>query len=281
MPRNRIICLMAFVSICLVQTVESRGYSSSTPLNQNAASLSAQAAQNNFHWREKLAAGSAIEINGVYGNIRAEAATGDEVEVIATKHAERNNPNEVQLSVLKHQGGVTICAVYPSNSPEQPNRCQVGDMNSHVHNNDVRVDFVVRVPSDVRLIARTVNGNIEAVSLRSSVEANAAMGNVQISTTGYARVKTITGSIIVSMGNAGWTGQLDFESVTGEITLKLPASANTEVRAESITGNISTEFPLARSQASNAHTLEGVIGSGGRKLRLKTISGPIKLLHAS
>jgi DUF4097 and DUF4098 domain-containing protein YvlB len=275
MRMNRIICLVALVGICLVQTAESHSYFS-TRLNPHAASLNARTGQNDFHWREQVAPGRAIEINGVYGNIHAEAASGNEVEVVATKHAVHSNPNEVQLQVIKHQDGVTICAVYPGG-----NQCKSGDMSSHVHNNDVRVDFTVRVPANVRLIARAVNGDIEAVSLHSNVEAYSAMGNVSISTDGYARARTITGYINASMGNAGWSGRLDFESVTGEITLKLPASTNTEVHAESITGNISTEFPLTVKGMANAQSLEGVIGSGGRRLTLKTISGPIKLMRIS
>src|SRR4051812_21526244 len=69
--------------------------------------------QNDFQWQGRIAQGSAIEIKGVNGNVRAEAATGDQVEVVATKRARRSDPESVRIQVVEHGGGVTICAVYP------------------------------------------------------------------------------------------------------------------------------------------------------------------------
>ncbi|HEX8707645.1 MAG TPA: hypothetical protein VF723_05240, partial [Pyrinomonadaceae bacterium] len=120
-----------------------------------------------FHWRGRLDRGRAIEIKGVNGNIRAEAATGDEVEVIAVKSSSGGNASQVQLKVLEHEGGVTICASYPSADPNRAHECRPGDEVQpgdqpprsiglmEFKHNDVQVSFTVRVPSQVRFIGRT------------------------------------------------------------------------------------------------------------------------------
>ena len=275
---TRIICLVAVTGICLVQAAETRSYLALP--NPSAASSPRVMAQNEFHWQGAITPGGAIEINGIFGSIRAEATSGSEVEVVAIKHAKRSNPDEVQIRMLKHDGGVTICAVYPRGDPGEPNVCEPGGGKSHTHNNDVRVDFTVRVPSGVRLIARTVDGNVEAALLDGNVEAYSVLGNIRISTAGYARAQTITGSITASLGNANWPGQIVFETITGEITLTLPARSNTELHAESITGVISTEFPLTVQASVGPRGMNGTIGNGGRRLLLKTINGDIKLLRA-
>ncbi len=277
---NLILCLIAVVSICAAQAADST-YSFLPGPNPFAVSNERDIAQNDFAWQGQILAGRALEINGIFGNIRSEATSGSQVEVVASKHARRSNPNEVQIRVLKHEGGVTICAVYPRGEPGEPNECQPGGGNSHTHNNDVRVDFTVRVPSGVRLVARTVDGDVDAASLHGEVEATSVLGNIRISTAGYARAKTVTGSITASLGNANWPGQIEFETITGEISLKLPADLNTEVHAESTTGNISTDFPLTVQGSLTRKAMNGIIGSGGRKLLLKTISGPIKLMRAT
>jgi hypothetical protein len=280
MRLNQIICLVAVTGICTVQAAEKTHNDLPGP-NPSTVSSPRAAGQNDFHWQGLVDSGLAIEINGIKGDIRAEATSGAEVEVVANKRAGRSNPDEVQIRTVKHGGGVTICAVYPRGDPGEPNDCQPGGGSSHTHNNDVRVDFTVRVPAGVRLVARTVDGDIEAASLGSAVEAWSVLGSIRISTAGYARARTITGSITASLGDANWSGQIEFETITGEISVKLPANLNTDVHAESTTGNISTEFPLTIQGSVNRQAMNGTIGNGGRKLVLKTISGPIRLLRAT
>lgn len=272
-----IICLVAVTGIFMVQAAHSH---LRLP-NPTSVSSPREIGQNDFHWQGVVAPGRAIEINGIKGNIRAEATSGSDVEVVANKHAGRSNPDEVQIRTVKHDGGVTICAVYPRGDSGEPNECVPGGGSSHTHNNDVRVDFTVRVPAGVRLIARTVDGDVEAASLDGNIEAYSVLGNIRISTAGYARARTITGSITASLGSANWPGQIEFETITGEITLKLPANSNTELHAESTTGNITTEFPLTVQGSATRQSMNGSIGNGGRKLSLKTISGPIRLLRAT
>src|SRR5213083_3602955 len=107
------------------------------------------AAQNEFHWKGPVAAGKAIEIKGVNGDVRAIAGSGD-VEVTAVKHARRSDPDDVKIEVVEDEGGVTICAVYPSDGRRE-NRCEPGE-GGHMstHDNDVKVDFTVRVPEGVK-----------------------------------------------------------------------------------------------------------------------------------
>src|SRR5205809_6334315 len=121
----------------------------------------AVAAQHEFHWKGKVAPGKAIEIKGVNGDVRASAGSGD-VEVTAGKRARRSDPDEVKIEVVQHEDGVTICAVYPSDGRRE-NTCEAGD-DGHmsVRDNDVTVDFTVRVPAGVRFRGKTVNGEVEA-----------------------------------------------------------------------------------------------------------------------
>src|SRR3954470_4654817 len=92
------------------------------PATFSVANL-AQSSTDEFHWTGRVTQGQAIEIKGINGDVRAEPSTGNEVEVTAIKLGRRSNPKEVEIRVLQHGGGVTICAVYPSNDPNRPNGC--------------------------------------------------------------------------------------------------------------------------------------------------------------
>lgn len=238
----------------------------------------AQTRQSDFRWQGKIAAGKAIEIKGINGDVRAEATSGDEVEVVADKRGRRNDPEEVTIEVIEHRDGVTICAVYPSDDSDRPNECRPGKGGRmNVRNNDVTVQFTVRVPSGVGFIGRTVNGGVEATSLSAVVEAYTVNGSVRVSTGGYARAATVNGSITATLGSASWTDTLEFTSVNGSITVDLPPGASTELRAETVNGDIETDFPITIRGRVSPRSLTGTIGQGGRELEMRTVNGSLRL----
>jgi hypothetical protein len=234
-----------------------------------------------FRWQGRVAAGAAVEIKGVNGGIDAEPASGSEVEVTAVKRARRSNPDQVEIKVIEHPGGVTICAVYPSREG-QANECKPGTggrMNTR--DNDVSVDFEVRVPAGVRFVGRTVNGGIKARQLPSDAEAYTVNGGIEIESAGVARGETVNGGIHATLGRADWQGQLTLKTVNGGIHLALPAGLNAEIKAETVNGDITTDFPLTVQGRFSKRRISGTIGTGGRQLELETVNGGIELKQKS
>jgi hypothetical protein len=71
-----------------------------------------------FRWNVRVAPGKTIEIKGLNGDIKAEPAAGSDLEVIANKKGQRSDPSMVRIQVVEHSDGVTICAIYPSDDPD-------------------------------------------------------------------------------------------------------------------------------------------------------------------
>src|SRR5216684_282736 len=155
------------------------------------ASLASTAAAQggDFHWTGKLAPGKRLEVRGVNGDVRATAATDDQITVTAHKHARRSDPDEVKIEVVPFDGGVAICAVYPTGRrAREENSCEPGDSwHSNTEDNDVRVDFTVSVPKGVEFDGQTVNGQAEAEGLT----ANVTLGTVNTE----IRAETLNGDI--------------------------------------------------------------------------------------
>jgi hypothetical protein len=236
-----------------------------------------------FRWSGRMAPGQSIEIKGINGGITAEPA-GGEAEVVANKQARRSDPNAVRIEVVQQAGGVTICAIYPSDDSQQPNTCQPGDNSSshnNVRNNDVQVNFVVRVPTGVDFTGRTVNGEITGKSLSGNVVSRTVNGSINISTSGYAQAKTVNGEISAKLGSANWRGSLEFKTVNGSVNLDLPSDLSTELKADTFNGEVSSDFPLSVLGTSSRKHVSGTIGSGGRELILKTLNGSINLRRVS
>ena len=248
----------------------------------NAAIARTSDKADEFHWSGRVAQGAAIEIKGISGDIVAEPATGDDVQVVALKKSRRSDVNSVEIKVVEHAGGVTICAVYPNDDGTNRNTCEPGGSgaNVNVRNNDVRVDFTVRVPRQVGFIARTINGEIGAASLASNVVSQTVNGSIKISTSGYAEAQTINGEISAKLGDANWPQSLTFTTLNGEIALDLPSDTNTDVKAETLNGTINSDFPLSLRSMESRRKVSGRIGAGGRTLVLKTLNGSINLHRA-
>ncbi len=234
-----------------------------------------------FRWEGKLAKGKTLEVKGINGGIEATGTSGDRVVVTAVKRGKRSQPKEVKIEVVEHGGGVTVCAVYPSPS-SKPNECVPGGGGRMgTKNNDVKVEFTVKVPDGVSFVGRTVNGGIEATSLSANAEAHTVNGSIKLATSGYGTAETVNGSIKASLGSADWTGDLEFETVNGGITVELPEGTGARVSARTVNGGIETDFPLTIMGKFGSKRISGTIGGGGRDLLLETVNGRIHLKKAS
>jgi DUF4097 and DUF4098 domain-containing protein YvlB len=240
--------------------------------------VAGDAADEKFEWRGAVAPGQTLEIKGINGPIRAELANGAEIEVQARKTARRSDSSSVRIDVVPHGGGVTICSVYP-NADDRPNECRPGrEGRMNNRDNDVNVEYLVKVPAGVRLAANTVNGGIDAIDLRSEVTAQTVNGGIKVSTTELAQAKTVNGSIEATFGRPFLTAPLNFESVNGSIHLKIPATTNADVTASTLSGGIAADFPLQiEDREDKPQRASGRIGAGGQPLTLKTVNGRVML----
>jgi hypothetical protein len=245
-----------------------------------ALALPALAAPEDFHWAGSVAKGAAVEVKGVNGGITATGTSGGQVEVTAIKKGRRSDPSEVKIEVVEHPGGVTICAVYPAVDGRE-NKCAPGSGGRmNVKNNDVNVEFQVKVPAGVRFVGRTVNGGISASGISADAEATTVNGGVEIEAGGTARATTVNGGITARLGRADWDGTLKLTTVNGGIDVAVPTGLNAELKASTVNGDIQTDFPVTMSGRISKRHVQGTIGSGGRLLEMETVNGSIELKKA-
>ncbi len=84
------------------------------------------------------------------------------------------------------------------------------------------------------------------------------------------------------MGSTAWD-DLHFSTVSGDITLSLPADVDTEVEFESLSGDFEADFDIdieSRRRRMVGSRSRGVIGEGGRRLSFNTVSGDVTLRRA-
>jgi len=129
-----------------------------------------------LHWKGSVPPGGTLEVRGLNGPVRIEAGDDDQIEVLAARRGPRAIFSAIEVKIVEHSRGVTVCAVCQGLDPPVPRRLQRRVSRAVA---SVRVDLVARVPPGVHVIASTVNDDIEVVGLASNVEAETANGRVR------------------------------------------------------------------------------------------------------
>lgn len=259
-------------------------------LAQAVPAARGQAGQEDFRWSGRVARGDQIEIRGLLGDVVAEPSSGDQVEVVGRRVG--SDADQVRIEVVEDEDGVTICTIYPRSGRSSWNHggdsCASGSSGDlDLDEDQARIHFTVRVPAGVRFTASTVDGDIRADGLRSSVDASSVSGHVHVSTTGTARASTVSGNVEATFAETDGE-EMEFASVSGNVVVRLAGNVGARVAAQTLSGNIQSDFDLEREGEDEddggfhiqiGEQATGTIGRGGPELNLSTVSGNIRLLR--
>jgi hypothetical protein len=261
--------------------------SPSAPRPVSAASASAP--QEDFHWSGRLAEGEQIQVNNIIGDIRAEPADGDEVTVTGI----RSGRNDVHVEVVRRREGVVICTVYDGQERDRGGRFDDDDdddgtrdacnhRNLRMNDDEPgRVRFIVRVPAGVKLVANSISGDVETQRLRGPVVARSVSGNVRVASAGPVEAASVSGDVYAALGRMP-SHDLQFRSVSGNVTLEVSPSVDADFRAQTLSGSIDSDFPLQRDRDRGGWVHVGeqahaTLGRGGPSLSVTTVSGNVVL----
>jgi hypothetical protein len=233
-----------------------------------------------FAWTGRPAAAREIEIRSLLGSITAQPAIDDSIRVTALRYGD--GKDNVMVKVLDRGERLTICAAHPkSRSSDGTVGCGTAVPSANgrkeIHG-DARVNFVVQVPAGYRLVARAVDGRVEARGLRDDVEVSTVNGDVSIETAGAAEAKTMNGNIEARIGRLA-SHDNRFETLHGNVTLALPRGTAAALRAESITGSIHSDLAIQPKEMRRSKLI-GTLGGGGPELLVKTVAGNVSLTSA-
>lgn len=237
-------------------------------------------------YRARVAPGQSVWVRNMRGSITVEAGRGESLEVTAVRSFSESDPESVRLVTVPSAGGVAICALWssedadPDSERDAEGQCGPADeyKAGNAHDNDVGVQFTVRLPRGVRIQATTVNGAVRVSGATAPVVAGTVQGAVDAETAkGPLQAYSVDGSVHATVRGFGDTGAVKLTTVNGSVTLDLPAGLNATVSANTINGSITSDFPLTTTGKLVARHASGVIGDGGRRVELNVVNGSVTL----
>jgi DUF4097 and DUF4098 domain-containing protein YvlB len=229
-----------------------------------------------FKWNGRIPAGRWLAIKNMNGDVSVSAASGDQVEVVATKHWRRGDPKDVRIVTETSGSDVTICALWGDEDSCDDRRHRVGDRNRH---NDVSVDFRVLLPKGVKIDAGTLNGSVNVEGATDEVRAATVNGEVEAETSGGpANASDVNGSVRVKLGRADADHNMEFTTVNGDVVVEFTTDIGADVSFETVNGSLNTNFEMAVSGRLDPKHIRAHIGKpGGPHIRLTTVNGNVEL----
>lgn len=212
-----------------------------------------------------------VEIHEVMGTIVVDAGEADRVQLSADVRA-RVAPQKGK----ENDGYFTTEVVGDTlviDSQRSHRRIVIGFWN----NDDVRVDYHLKVPSNVALDLTTVNGRIETRAIAGEISAHTVNGEVDVEATGANEVtaKAVNGRIAARF-LSDFHGA-DFKTVNGRVIASLPANASFLGDFAQVNGDFEAAFPLNIHSNPGSRRVSGEVNGGRYSLRIKTINGDIKV----
>ena len=232
-----------------------------------------------FTWSGRVPDGRWIMIRNVNGPIEVVPGTSDRVEVVASRHTRRGDPEYVRFEVIKFGAGeqdVLVCALWGERATCDESGYR--GRNTWSRENEINVEFRVRVPRGVKVAAYGVNGEVRVRDMTSEVDVETTNGSVSVSSaSGPVNARTTNGSVRVTMGRFDLKSDLTFETTNGSVIAEFAQDIDAEIDLRTVNGRFMTDFPVTVSGRIDPRRLRATLGKGGPRIRLATTNGNVEL----
>jgi len=244
-----------------------------------AQTAAAQTGGGEFHWDKAVAAGGTVGIHSINGDIKVTPSTNGRVQVVGIPRG--SGADRYKVEVHESSSGIDICVL----DLDADSSCDEGGM--HTHDRRSRrdwdrgeIDLEVAVPTNLRVRPNTVSGDIEVTGAHGDIAANSVSGDIVLDQLHASAVdaNTVSGDVNVRVDELTGNGDFRFHSVSGDVTLTVPASFGADLSMSTVSGDINTDFPVTIGNGRmNRRSLNARIGNGGRRLDVATVSGDLRL----
>src|SRR5271168_1001297 len=129
--------------------------------------------------------------------------------------------------------------------------------------------------------ANTVSGALEAQGINGKLNFNTVSGDLTLADGWLERLDAngVSGDVTADV-DLDPLGGMHVTTVSGEVTLRLPAESDAQVNLHSLSGGVRSEFAELRSMSGPAsHTVRGSLGAGSGHVSVNTMSGRVMLLR--
>lgn len=229
------------------------------------AALPSAAMTQDLHKNYAIGAGGYVRLQNISGDIKITGYGGNTIAVNAT--VDGPDRQSVTVEDLSTANGIELRVKYP----------EQGNTHASVH-------FDVLVPATVDYNfdrIHSVSGRIEIAGVRGRLNLNSVSGGISAKEiTGTVNANTVSGSVEVEIPRLEGVGDMQFNSVSGDVIVVAPIAMSAKIDLSTLSGTLDTNFPIQVQERSfgPGRSARGTVGGQANfNLRLNTVSGKVSL----
>ncbi len=141
------------------------------------------------------------------------------------------------------------------------------------------IDYTLRVPPEVALDLKMVNGRVLTRGVDGETEVTTVNGPIDVETTGTneLRAHTVNGSLHAKFLRDFRGARL--KTVNGRVQAFLPPSASFTCDLSQVNGDFEAGFPLSIHSNPGSRRASGEVNGGKYELQITTVNGDVEVQH--
>jgi DUF4097 and DUF4098 domain-containing protein YvlB len=191
-------------------------------------------------------ANGTLRLKTFSGNVKITGTSGDQVVIHAVRRATRERLNDIKLEITTSGSTVEIDA----------NHRVVERRNDNV----VDTEFDIQVPARARLDIKTFSAPVTVTGVNGS-----------------QNIDGFSSTITIESNDFGDGNDIDVNTFSGDVRLRLPASAKGNISFNSFSGSFESDLPVTLNSSSRRNFRGSLNGGGAGDFRLKTFSGDVTI----
>jgi hypothetical protein len=129
--------------------------------------------------------------------------------------------------------------------------------------------------------AETMSGEVAACNIDGAIRFRSMSGGLTLAGGALDRLEanSLSGQVTADVTLAP-AGSMRISTMSGDVTLRLPADSDAQLRLHSASGAVRSEFDsLKTTKAPASHAASGNVGAGTGQVSVTTVSGTVTLLR--
>lgn len=127
---------------------------------------------------------------------------------------------------------------------------------------------------------KTVSGDIQAKNIAAELKLKSVSGDAAVvdGSCRWVDAKAVSGDVLLDL-DLDPSGSYDVQTVSGDVSLRTTSEPNLSIDVKTVSGTFISDFGPVTSEGGGRRNVHHVIGNGGARLWVKTVSGDLRLVR--
>ncbi len=224
-------------------------------------------------WTLPFPSGGTLKLNNFSGEVRITGGSGRNFVMKAVRRGYPERLKEIQLTVEASGSTITVEA----NKRDRDTERRRDD--NRDRENVVETTFEIQVPAGAHLDINAFSSDITITGVEGRQALKTFSGDITASGSRAAlTANSFSGEIDVDVSGHGSSPDIEAETFSGAMRVRMADNARGEVAFNSFSGSFDAAFPVTLRSSSRRNIRAELPGGSGRSLQFKSFSGALRLV---